>query len=230
MKISIKNTFFTISIIVSTLFGVNSCAPVYIPNVVNLPVFSEQGEFQGAVYASGLGADAQIAYAATDHLGLMLNGRFESYKSDFGEEFREQSFLEFGVGYFEKVQEKWIVEFYGGAGMGSVQGLYNGLLTPGEAFDASSYRIFVQPSIGILGDPIDVSIANRIAFVKIDQNTEGGSALFMEPVVTTRFGFKNLKMVVQAGLSYPLAQELINFEHQPFLLSFGIHGRLNRRQ
>lgn len=60
--------------------AVSSCAPVYVPNARNAPLFRGAGEFQGSVNFSQ-GIDAQAAVSVTDHLGLMANYNYTNRTS-----------------------------------------------------------------------------------------------------------------------------------------------------
>ena len=63
-----------IVIIYSALGVLSSCSPAYIPNMVNTPLFSNQGEFEATVATGTSNFDAQLGYAITDHIAVIVNG------------------------------------------------------------------------------------------------------------------------------------------------------------
>lgn len=233
MMITLSRFQFTIVLVLAVAGLLSSCAPLYVPNTVNTPIFTEKGEFQASAFAGTSGFDVQVAYAATDHLGFMVNGNFEDYESEPYDEYRKSSFVEFGVGYFEKTESNSILEIYGGAGFGSIQGLYDDYSfwsNDDIAINASTFRVFVQPALGMWWDQIEGSVAPRLVFVKIMENSVAQSAVFLEPTATIRAGFQKVKVVMQAGLSFPLNEDRVNFDYAPLMISVGIHAKLNRKK
>src|SRR5687767_1839211 len=73
---NMKN-FFLIAL-VALIFS--ACAPVYVPNSRNSPMFTKAGEFQGSIQF-GNGIDAQGAVSVTNHIGLMGNFSYANNKS-----------------------------------------------------------------------------------------------------------------------------------------------------
>ncbi|MFK7953519.1 MAG: hypothetical protein AB8B73_11780 [Ekhidna sp.] len=185
---------------------------------MNTPIFKEKSEFQAAVYTGTAGFDTQVAYAATDNLGFMMNGSFEF---DSESKFLENYFLELGTGYFEKMGAKGVVEFYGGAGFGSIE-----RLSP----DVNSFRAFIQPALGWSFKTVELSIAHRVVYVNVNQNSISKSAVFFEPAFTVKGGFKNVKLVMQGGISLHAIPEDIEFDYEPLMISLGIQARLNKKK
>lgn len=90
-----------------------------------------------------------------------------------------------------------------------------------------SERFFVQPSIGVNYEHIELSLASRLVYLELKQEQSSQSAFFVEPVGTLKVGSKRIKAVSQLGLSLPLNEEEVNFYYQPFLMSIGLHVSLN---
>jgi len=61
--------------LVIALALLSSCAPMYVPNVRNAPLFNGKGEFQAAAFI-GTGIDLQGALALSDHIGITGNYSF----------------------------------------------------------------------------------------------------------------------------------------------------------
>ena len=84
-----------------------SCAPTYVPNVRNAPLFTKGGEFQGSIQG-GNGLDVQTAVSVTRHFGLMANYSFaerDRFDPDDYDDYHRHKFLEGGVGYFDNKEE-----------------------------------------------------------------------------------------------------------------------------
>jgi len=210
------------------LFIIYSCSPEYLPNKINTPLFEDKGEIQGSVSRGISGTDAQLAYALTDHIGVMANTSFNSQTSDTTDNFHKHNFAEFGIGYYSNVTDNAVVSIYGGYGFGDVKSYTENNLIDNNTTDADLKRIFIQPSFGVTTDYFDASLAPRFVLMDVKYSDEllnesSGYHPIIEPVVTTRFGFKNVKFITQAGLSLPFNGEKLDFDIQPFIFSVGLH-------
>ncbi|MEJ0030100.1 MAG: hypothetical protein WDO15_06885 [Bacteroidota bacterium] len=58
-------------------FALTSCAPAYISNTRNTPMFGEANEFAGSVAISS-GLDVQTAYSVSDHVAIMAKRQHRS--------------------------------------------------------------------------------------------------------------------------------------------------------
>ncbi len=205
----------------------SSCSPLYVPNVANVPLLSNKGEFQASVYTGTAGFDPQLSYAITDNIGVMVNASFANRKSDSTSNFHKHNFFEGGLGYYKPFSEFGKFEVFGGFGYGKVQGSYISPLWQSSA-DISYSRFFIQPAFGISREYIDVSFASRIVFVNFNQVVSQNSySIFMEPVITAKFGYKYVKAVFQFGVSYPFNQS-VSFDYDPIMMSIGIQANLGR--
>ncbi len=219
----------TINYIICFVFIVTffwSCAPAYTPNMVNTPLLSSKGEFQATIGTGTSGIDPQFAYAITDHVGIMANASFAN-RSD-SSNFHKHSFAEVGGGYTLLLGDAGRFEVYGGAGMGNVDAMYNEDIFTGRS-NAVFTRIFVQPSIGAVTSAFDGAFTPRLVFVNINHSNSTLNTNtfdpFFEPTLTTKFGWKYVKMIIQVGLSFPLT-EYKNYTNQPFMFSIGLAGKI----
>ena len=195
MKTYNKNIFYFILIIT-----LSSCSTIYVPNKVNTPLFTNEGDMNASVNIGTSMFDIQGAYAFSEDMGLMVNGNaINSEDLNYG-------FIETGVGYFDSISKRGRVEIYGGGGMGN---------SDGELFS----RFFVQPAIGITGNIFDGSIAVRLSNVNFLESNENG--FLIEPVLTGRLGYKALKFSAQAGVSLPISETDIDFI--PIIFNIGLH-------
>ena len=96
-------------------FGLSSCAPAYISNTRNTPMFAEANEFAGTIALSS-GIDAQLAYSVSDHVAVMANVNTVQQKltpegkPSFN---RNHIFAEGGVGYFTRTKKSRFELFTG---------------------------------------------------------------------------------------------------------------------
>jgi hypothetical protein len=205
-----------------------SCAPAYVPNVINTPLFSNKGEFQASVNPGLAGFDPQLSYAVTDHIGVMLNGSFANRTSDSTGDFHKHQFIEIGSGYYQKIGMSGRFEAFGGAGFGKLQAEYENELWISRS-NVNSIRFFVQPVIGATTDIFDGSLAARFVVLNLHQDSVGSTGLFLEPVLTAKVGYKYVKAVFQVGLSLPLNSNNIHFNYQPVLFSVGLQATLGKK-
>ena len=209
-----------------------SCSPEYLPNMASTPLFEDKGEIQANIGAGISGIDAQLAYAVTDHIGVMSNTSFQKQTSDTTDDFHRHNFVEFGAGYYTNISDRATVSVYGGYGFGDVKSKVDNNLIDNDVTDADFNRFFLQPSIGVTTRHFDASLAPRLVFVDVDYNEEvlneaEGYHPIIEPVITTRFGFENVKFITQAGLSLPLNSKKLDFDIQPIIFSVGVHLNLD---
>ena len=221
---SLRGLSVMVLIVAMTFIG---CTPLYIPNVVNTPLFSNKNEIQASVHYGTAGFDPQIAYAITNNIGVMVNASFEKEQSDSTSLFpHKHAFGELGVGYFKKVTEKQRFEIYGGYGIGKIEYEVseNSLV---ELAKINTNRFFIQPAYGTTSEHFDFSIASRIIWITGKGETQNYTRSFWEPAVTLRAGGRYVKGVMQIGLSVPFREDAL-IEYEPLMFSFGIQGSLGK--
>lgn len=221
MKIStivIQTIFIT-----GVLFNLQSCAPAYVPTMVNTPLFSEAGEFQAKVNYGTSGLDPQLAYSVSDHVGILANASFQEWTSPTTGEYHRHSLAEFGGGYYGKMGSIGRFEGYAGYGFGKIKADYSNDLWDSRT-NVYLHKVFLQPGIGITTDYVDAAFSPRIAWADMSQPDEHATRVFFEPVITFKMGYKVVKGVVQMGFSLPLGTKELDFVYQPFMFSIGIQG------
>lgn len=218
---------------------VSSCAPVYVPNVRNSPLFSKAGEFQGSVQF-GNGLDLQGAISVTNHIGVMANYSFaernkDNYDPDDEFGYHHHKFFEGGLGYYEN-QGNWCYEIFAGYGKGEGGSYdeYAWWVGQSERATGEYQRFFIQPAFGINKKIMHVSFIPRISLVDftsfsndiltypVDENP----TVFIEPAVAGKVNLmeNHFFFVFQAGFSFPSSTTY--FEYRPFQFSTGIGFRL----
>jgi hypothetical protein len=176
------------------------------------------------------GGDFQAAVAITDHIGVMVNG-FTAKGEEEYEEFHLFSspyddpeiihntgkghFVEFGPGLYIPLfgHEKGVFETFAGIGSGSVTSGYNS-----TSSDIKFQRYSLQPSIGYTGRVFDIAFSTRFAILNytdikyqtglpadeilyLRNLSEKNLSLLIEPAVTIRLGYQNVKLQGQFGSS-----------------------------
>ncbi|HZY81076.1 MAG TPA: hypothetical protein VFE50_16245 [Cyclobacteriaceae bacterium] len=232
-------------------FVATSCAPTYISNSRNVPMFADGGEFAGSVAVSS-GVDLQGAYSLSDHVALMANVNVLSQKSttEDGESFtRKNTFAEGGLGYFTRTKTMR-TEIFAGYGMGSrtsYEALYFFRKANAEPLiaDGKYSRIFFQPSISTNKRKFNIAFTARFSMVNFTEfktkdpgaasptfKPTDGLQLFIEPAITTRFHLVgNLRGFFQLGLNRPVPDD-VYYTFVPLQAAVGIQihtGQLRTR-
>ena len=208
------------------------CAPVYVPNARNSPLFTEAGEFQGSI-GIGNGLDIQGAASITNHIGIMANYSYESRNSnDYylstnpnndNDEYHYHRFFEGGVGYFEN-QGKWCYEVFAGYGKGEGANYDSYQWNSGQSAIATGKfdRYFIQPAFGMNKKMFHISFIPRLSIVDFKEFSDdvttykisGNPIVFFEPAVSGRvnlmqnhffFGFQlGTSVPISSGVFYEL--------------------------
>ncbi|HMI02744.1 MAG TPA: hypothetical protein VK541_09700 [Pedobacter sp.] len=197
----------------------SSCSSMYMPNVPNTPMLSQQGEFSGGAHISLRGnASLNGAYAVSNHFGVLFSGSMmnrEWERKDY-----KNKLVEVGGGYFNTFgpDDNRILEVYVGYGGGSTDRTYrryddNDVLTGTDLEEATFNKTFLQVNysskksnnLKLFGKdfPISYGTALRISSVEmktfmingVGQMREGN--VFLEPIFFTR-----MKLSDQFQLQY----------------------------
>jgi hypothetical protein len=218
-----------------------SCVPSYIPNTVNTPLFNGKHQVTGNIGTGISGYDPQVAFSVTDHLGIMINSSFANRDNDTTDNFHKHAFVEGGVGYFYNPTPKFVLECYGGYGIGKVESYYENSWWTGRA-DAQIQRLFLQPAIGFTTKVFDVSFAPRLVLVDVDISDKDivnpapgtdfktGFRPYIEPTITLKTGYKYAKFFMQFGFSDPFdSNDKYLYESQPFMFSIGMQATFGKK-
>jgi hypothetical protein len=203
-------------LLTATLF-LTSCATVYRPNMTPTPLFTEKGQvaFEGAYSRDGINVSAAAAVAP--NFSLMLNGQFNKDAKRGGgtvDNFPANgNYGEFGLGFYQKVEEKFVFETYLGIGRGRmedqskiVDNIYK------ESFQYNKF--FLQPNLGLrMSEDFDLIFTPRIAYVTgtyanydtqlpTDADKSKQNFFSLEPTLTMAYGTKQWKGYFQGGLNW----------------------------
>ena len=228
-------------LLILALLAVSACAPVYIPNVRNSPMFTKGGEFQASVQI-GNGIEAQSAAAVTDHFAIMANYLYINVTdTEDKDDYFRHTFFEGAIGYFSNKDDSFFEVFAGyGRGKGSTNDAFDFLGSSNSLAATGRYeRYFIQPGFGLNRKTVDLSFAPRISMVdfyefstEVSRNPIHESPkFFFEPAVIGRANFANNKMffVFQGGVSLGMSEN-IYFDRRNFQLSAGFGLRLGGRK
>ena len=239
-------------ILISVVLINTSCVHVYYaPSNANSPLLSHKGEARvNGLYTTGWdsefdGGELQLAYAVTNHFGVMANG-FTAGKSevvsdwevmgDFGPSpggHREKghgSYLELAGSYYKTFQEKFILEAYGGYGFGRVDNDYGS----GQTSRNRISKIFVQPAVGCKIRNVEFGVAQRIGLMNWNFKDHYGSLpqdifsyrvqrLFIfEPSITVRAGFPNVKFQLSMAHTNVLNTNYVNADIESLTIGMGV--------
>lgn len=207
MKVSFY--FFAISVLIL----INSCSSIYIPNVPNTPMLTQAGELHAGGHISLKGnVSINSAYALGDHIGVLLGGSLinsNTSKKEF-----KQNFVEIGTGYFTTfgVDNKRILEVYGGYGKGKSDLVFKDRTLNGpvitETQSTSFDKYFMQvdysskdkKNLNLLKHkfPLNYGTALRISYANMNNFKVNGVVhqtednIFLEPVFYTRMRLNNI--------------------------------------
>ncbi len=207
---------------------VTSCQSTYIANQTVVPLMSEGDEFHVSMSVGTNGYGAQLAYSPYYHWVIAASGNMFSNLGDSISAYNvgyRHIFGEALTGYYTRLDKLWRFEFLGGLGTG-----YSGH----PDFLRRGYNRFVlQPSIGISAPNVDIGFTPKFSFVQrsfdrsLTQKSEvDESVAFLEPTLTVRAGFQELKFQLQGGLSFAMGDTPIAFKTG--FLSFGFHINLTK--
>jgi len=221
------------------LIVASSCAPVYVPNVRNSPLFTKAGEFQGSMQF-GNGLDVQGAVSVTNHIGVMANYSYgnrkkNNYDPDDESGYHYHKFFEGGLGYYEN-QGNWCYEIFAGYGKGEGASYdqYDWWDGQTERATGQFQRYFIQPAFGLNKKIMGVSFIPRVSLVDftsfsndvVSYPIEDDPVVFIEPAVAGKVNLmeNHFFFTFQAGFSIPATTTY--FEYRPFQISTGIGFRL----
>ena len=195
-----------------------SCAPIYIPNQVNTPLLKEKGDANAAVSIGTSGYDLQLSGSPATNLGLMLNTSYYNFDSS-----HTHFMMEAAGGYYTCFSDRTVFEVYAGGGYGFSESFLSGSF---ETYKGGHFtKAFIQPSIGFAADYFEGAFSIRSVFINFPKY---GNGVFMEPVLTARFGLKMIKFATQMGLSFDITGE-IDVDYSPFIFNFGLVYQLKSK-
>jgi hypothetical protein len=225
---------------------VSGCTSVYMPNVPNVPMFTQKGELSAGAHTTLKGnINFNTGYAVTDHFAVMLNGSMmnrERKKEDF-----RHNLLEGGAGYFTTFgpQQNRVFEVYTGFGRGSsdrLEKLKNAEnIYTYERLEGSFNKYFLQvnysskrkKALRLIGHefPLNYGTALRASYLNMTQHTLNGiekpteDNIFLEPVFYTRMTLNpSVQLQYTSGSNFGLRnRKTLTAAYSVFSLGFVIN-------
>ena len=221
---------------ITVMLFISSCSFIYVPNAANIPLIGQKGEAQASVLAGTSNFDAQGAYGITDKISVMVNTSFSNRER--GANVKDSSVLhkhslaEAAFGYYKKIGRSGRLEVYGGGGYGNTEDFDKGNNSFYVNANGKYAKFFIQPNIGSVSNIFDGGMSLRFCYVNyfdfnysnIDYTAQ--KSMFIEPVLTGKIGYKNVKFITQFGFSIPvLKNDLVTFN--PLILNIGLNFKIN---
>ncbi len=238
MSAHFKNTLYFI-LIACFSFG---CASVYVPSVRNVPLFTKRGEFQIQT-SFGKGANANAAYAVTNHIAISAGAMYANNKVIFKKDWRVHQSAEASLGFYGN-RKKLAFEVFGGYGVGKgiSQEAYSGcfLIFCSSSLDIakSKYnKLFIQPSVGFKIKRIQLIGTMRVTYLNFQtlsvrayqsQPIESPVKTFfsIEPSFSIKFfptkKYNPLFIFGQSGFNLVSIPEHPDVELQYFILHYSV--------
>lgn len=232
-----------------------SCAhSYYIAKGPNVPLFTEKNEFHGSISVGGgelsSCTDVQAAYAISEHIGIMADFMSSSGNNNFDKDIAKSKYFDAALGYFKPFDKYMVFEVYGGFGTDHQEHVYHSTdwasgrtLLDGKA-NIHYTKTFIQPSVGATFKAIDIAFSTGITRLnyQIESNTvistsphaaelklivENNNPVLLEPALTIRGGWENVKIQLQYVYSYNLKTTEMYQEKSKF--SFGIYFSIAKK-
>ncbi|HEY5122708.1 MAG TPA: hypothetical protein VIK14_03125 [Ignavibacteria bacterium] len=200
-------------------------------------------------------AEVQAAYSLTKNIGIMTNfmsakGGHVSDSTNWG----KGSYFEGAIGYYKPLGKYSVFEIYGGLGGGNQHHQY--AITEYFPRNITFYcgtsalsftKLFVQPSFGLAFKGFDVAFSTRLCSLsfnninnQINSQTDESEYdnlnsiahnkryMFLEPALTIRGGWKNVKVQFQAAAANVFDKQDLFFVEQPHI-SIGLYIAIAER-
>ncbi|GAA4004118.1 hypothetical protein GCM10022408_14760 [Hymenobacter fastidiosus] len=186
------------------------CSSLYFPPPPQAPLLTQKGEFSGGIHTNFSSNTAlQGAYALSDHIGVLGSLSFlqaDKKQSFFGSkanrEYNEHNFGELGLGYFTRLKDQRVIEFYGGYGLGRTKRAESSAGLTTQTLEGNLEKYFFQvnyskkesKTLHLFGRdfPMSYGAAMRASYVQLHDFTIDGQAresednIFFEPITFTR--------------------------------------------
>jgi hypothetical protein len=228
----------------------------YTPNAQNVPMFRDKNELRLSGAFSGSeseGIELQAAYSPAKNFAVMANYMASTIQYNSAGDYGNQSYIEGGLGYYKPISKVAVFEIYGGYGSGSEHHQYdvssnynNGIYYTGTmgTADLTFKKYFIQPSIGLTFDFLDIAFSTRFYSLNFDniQNHASTNSFdwetlnslsisnvhyFLEPALTFRVGWEKVKLQLQLSTTRLLSVQNPIFSYETLHTSLGVCFILN---
>lgn len=212
-------------IMILTTLVLAGCSPkYYTPNTQNVPLLTEKGEANITLAGNVNQVEFQGSYAVSENIGIIANGGLFIPSDQDNGNGGSGKFVELGAGYFTPIDENFVFETYGILGFGSVENHLRSTinehpLTSGD-ISANVFRYGIQPNFGYKSKHFSAAVSSRLVnltYSKVEGDLifdndnqvnylqNNNSNFMLEPALTLRGGFEQLKLQMQFGYSFNLS-------------------------
>lgn len=225
-------------------FGMLSCNPkLYSPNTQNVPLISEKGQTNLTLSGNLNQVEFQGAYGIAENIAIQANGGLFIPADLNNGNGGSGKFVEVGAGYFKPIHTMWVFETYGLLGIGSVENHFPSTknIAPDTDGDISAniLRVGIQPNFGYVSKNFSAAVSSRfvnLSYNKIDGDliyqgelfteylTENKSNFLIEPALTLKAGFEQIKLQLQYGYSWNLTNH--HFKQDKHYVTIGLNYNL----
>lgn len=202
----------------------SSCQTTYVSNPANIPLLSQDGEFQGGLSVGTNGFNLQTVWAPVEHVALMGNASTYTVSDSLLEPDFRRSYGEVAAGYWTRLNKYLRLETFVGTGWGIT----------GEFPQRDLYRrYFFQPNFGASTRYYDFGFTPRVSIVRfVEQRGVATpievdrSGVFLEPILQGRVGYEQFKFQFQFGPTLGLGTP--EFDFRRWNVSFGVSLTLGK--
>jgi hypothetical protein len=212
----------------------NSCAPLYFPTTINTHQLKKKNDLLLSGHTGVNTFDGIATYAATGSLAVTASySHSNQTPAENSFQYHKHDFADGGLGWYTSLGESGVYIVFGGYGRGSAEAGDNfSLLDTNIVVLTGTYdRLFVQQGFGFRSNSFEAIVSTRLSKVRFtDHRSIKGiytppaeqklSGWFFEPGVTAKLGPPSLKIVLQAGISVRMTDNLM-FDYQPLMMSIG---------
>jgi hypothetical protein len=200
--------------------------------------------------------EVQAAYSVTDKIGVMTNFMSAKGIDNSEDSWGKGNYLDGAIGYYKPLSKSGVFEIYGGIGGSKQHHQYNSEFfdpynpVPSNSnagkSDLSFAKLFVQPSLGMTSNGFDLAFSTRLCwlyfnkidnhidkllnefeFYKLNSIVRNRNFLFVEPALTIRGGWKNVKLQLQGSTATYLNNHKWYFND--YHLSIGLYVTIAER-
>ncbi|MEQ8362969.1 MAG: hypothetical protein RH948_08880 [Cyclobacteriaceae bacterium] len=188
------------------------------------------------------------AYAITNNIAVSLTGAwggppgadttgfplFDTLNNNIGRGILSQQIqdIDFSVGYFKPLNDKWQFEVFTGLSLVSKSTTENRNYTNGfentenVILKESLYRkYYIQPAIGKNHRNYDFGFVGRLSFIDYKYSN---SDIMFEPSVFVRYGYRNVKLMTQLGLRLNSHNGIHDYAITPITFGMGLYIQFNK--
>jgi hypothetical protein len=204
-------------ILALNILSLGSCTHYYYaPNCHNVPLFQKKGDVRlslvGSEGSEFTGTEVQAAYSVSSRIAVIADGFWAKEKNAYENSRAKGNYFETACGYYKPIRKHFVFETYGGMGLGNIKSWYHDYGYSEMFFS----KYFLQPSFGFTSKNFDIALSSRLCGLNYSEirdlsiSDDKGNIDFIkghslsylvEPALTMRLGWKNLKLQLQYSLS-----------------------------